>query len=438
MTAFHHSGNRLIVAAVAAIVCCSGLSAQNLQDDIILRTNRQEAVFAKGETVRVYADVTKVPLKTVEINIYKNGIRDSSYVKGPIVLKEGENILLEEAYDETVWVTVSLNAKDSDELSAGFVVAPEGFTPGFGEPKDLLKFWRNEIRKMRKLDMEATLMSIDLEKDSDIEAFNVELNCVGPRPVRGIMAFPKNAKKGTLPIVVFLHAAGTNPGTQSKLGTVLGYAKEGALVIDINAHGFLNGQPDSYYHDFYENQAKGYSSRVPHSREDYYFKWMFLRAQRALDYLTENPLWDGKHVIVTGTSQGGGQSAFLAGIDKRVTAMAVDVPAMLDQGAYLQGKLAAWPKVASRYPDSRAGEICPYFDPALLLKYSKAEVWCDIGLFDMTCPPSSVFAAMNQVKGKKTIHAIQRGHTYVNKWNRQFVDSFHGERYRFVLEQMKR
>jgi len=437
MYMFHLSGKEFF-AAVAAALLSFGLSAQDLQDDIVLRTNRQEAVFAKGDTVRVYADVTKVPIREVEINVFKNGIRDSSYVKGPVILKEGENLLLEQTYNETVWVTVSLNAKDSDELAAGFVVAPEGFTPGFEEPKDLLKFWKKEIRKMRKMDMEATLMSIDLLNNPDIEAYSVELNCVGPRPVRGIMAYPKNAKKGSLPVVIFLHAAGNKPGTQSKIETVIGYAKQGALVIDINAHGMLNGQPDSYYDDFYANKVFGYSSRIPHSREDYYFKWMFLRAQRTLDYMAKNPLWDGKHIIVTGTSQGGGQSAFLAGIDKRVTAMAVDVPAMLDQGAYLQGKHAPWPRVASKHPDSRAAEICPYFDPALLLKYTKAEVWCDIGLFDMTCPPSSVFAAMNQVKNKKIIHVVQRGHTYENKWNRENVDKLHTERFLFVVDQMNR
>jgi len=437
MTMFHLSGKK-ILTAVAVALLSFGLSAQNLQDDIVLRTNRKDAVYAKGDTVRVFADVSKVPSREVEINIFKNGIRSDSYVKGPVILKEGENLLLEEVYNETVWVAISLMAKDSDELNAGFVVAPEDFTPGFDEPGDLLKFWKAEIRKMRKLDMEATLMSINVDRKDSIEAYNVELNCVGPRPVRGIMAYPKNARKGSLPIVIFLHAAGTNPGTQSKLGTVQGYASNGALVIDINAHGFLNGQPDEYYKDFYAYQANNYSSRVPHSREDYYFKWMFLRAQRALDYMTKNPLWDGKHVIVVGTSQGGGQSAFLAGIDKRVTAMAVDVPAMLDQGAYLKGRLAAWPKVASKYPDSAAAQICPYFDPALLLKYTRAEVWCDIGMFDMTCPPSSVFAAMNQVKNKKTIRTAQRGHTYVNTWNRPYCDSLHRERFLFVVDQMKK
>jgi len=205
-----------------------------------------------------------------------------------------------------------------------------------------------------------------------------------------------------------LHAAGS-PGGPSTSGAALVYAKMGALGMDLNAHGMLNDQPKSYYDGLNQGELKGYSSREPLDKENYYFKWMFLRAQRAVDYLVQNPLWDGKHIIVTGGSQGGAQSCFLAAIDPRITAAVVTVPAMLDQGAKLQGRHNSWPSTMRNYEESTIRNS-PYFDPALLLKNTKADIWCEIGLYDLTCPAPNIFGALNQVSTEKAIITVQRSH----------------------------
>ena len=48
--------------------------------------------------------------------------------------------------------------------------------------------------------------------------------------------------------------------------------------------------------------------------------------------------------------------------------------------------------------------VAPYFDAALLLHLSKAEIFCDIGLIDRTCPASGVFAGLNNARGK--VHVV--------------------------------
>jgi cephalosporin-C deacetylase-like acetyl esterase len=48
----------------------------------------------------------------------------------------------------------------------------------------------------------------------------------------------------------------------------------------------------------------------------------------------------------------------------------------------------------------------PYFDAANILKDSKASIYAEIGLIDMVCPSTSVYAALNQAKGQKFIHAV--------------------------------
>lgn len=431
----------VILAFIGIALCFAAPSScedvTDLAEILKIRVDRPDGIYAKGDTVRVYADVDQVPSRMVEMNIFKFGIRDSSLVKGTLLLKEGVNLIFERRFDEPVWVMVSLYARQSAELNAGFLVAPDEFTPGFEEPEDFLGFWEEEVSKMRGLEFVSTVEALPVETaDADsIEAFSVQVNCVGPRPVCGIVARPKGAAEGTLPLVLFFHSAGCGPGNQSHVHTAVDFARYGALAIDVNAHGMLNGQDDEYYRKLAGGELKGYSNRMPTSRDDYYYKWMFLRAQRALDYMTEDSLWDGKHILVVGTSQGGHQSAFLAGIEPRVTTAVLVVPSGIDMGGYLKGRLPGTPHLAYNNPDSVAPQVCPYFDAAFALKYTKADVWCEIGLYDVLCPPSSVFSGLNAVKGNKVIHTFQRNHV-TDKHNRDAYHPIILEQIRYTREQL--
>ena len=65
------------------------------------------------------------------------------------------------------------------------------------------------------------------------------------------------------------------------------YAKmgKGALAFDLNAHGMLNGQPQEYYDKLEEGELNHYREQGVESRDTYYFKGMYLRLMRTLDFL---------------------------------------------------------------------------------------------------------------------------------------------------------
>ena len=48
----------------------------------------------------------------------------------------------------------------------------------------------------------------------------------------------------------------------------------------------------------------------------------------------------------------------------------------------------------------------PYYDGAQLIRHSRAEIYCEMGLIDTTCPPSAVWASLNVAPGKKTINCV--------------------------------
>ncbi len=65
---------------------------------------------------------------------------------------------------------------------------------------------------------------------------------------------------------------------------------------------------------------------------------------RTIDFLTKQPEWDGKRILVIGESQGGGQALAAAGLDKRVSAVVATVPAMCDWLGPLANHEGGWPQ----------------------------------------------------------------------------------------------
>ena len=174
----------------------------------------------------------------------------------------------------------------------------------------------------------------------------------------------------------------------------------------------LNGQPQAYYDDLDKGELKNYTTFGIGAKTDYYFRGMYLRLMRTLDFLASQPEWDGQRILVIGESQGGGQALAAAGLDKRVTAVVATVPAMCDWGGTLAGRQGGWPNPFNSGIDKeKLLESLPYFDVAHLLKDSKATLVTEIGFIDVTCPSISVYAALNQSKGEKIIFGVPyRGH----------------------------
>lgn len=82
---------------------------------------------------------------------------------------------------------------------------------------------------------------------------------------------------------------------------------------------------------------------------------------------------------------------------------------MLDFGGYKENRLSGWPqpKESDRDLESEKLEaVLPYYDAALLLKGSKAEVHIEIGLIDTACPAAALFSAINGVKGDVVVNAV--------------------------------
>ena len=169
----------------------------------------------------------------------------------------------------------------------------------------------------------------------------------------GYFGLPKNAEDKSLPAILWVHGAGVR---SSSLGNAVKGATSDMLSMDINAHGIPNGKPAKFYKDLSAGQLKEtIARRGRDSRETVYFRGMFLRLVRALDFLTSRPEWDGEHLIVIGHSQGGGQALAAGGLDPRVTLIATGVPAICDHSGRAEGRINGWPKLVPMGEDGQAG-----------------------------------------------------------------------------------
>ena len=83
---------RFITVFFAALVLAASVAAQQVRDNVILRTNHEDGIYAKGDTVKVWADVKTVPAKPVVFKVMRWTQWDAESVS-EISLHEGENPL---------------------------------------------------------------------------------------------------------------------------------------------------------------------------------------------------------------------------------------------------------------------------------------------------------------------------------------------------------
>jgi len=281
--------------------------------------------------------------------------------------------------------------------TAGAGVDPLDIRPSLPVPDDFDAFWSEKKKELAAVPMNPVLTPVD-SSSADIECFDLQLDCLGGAPVSGYYMRPKAAQPKSLPALLSVHGAGVRSSNKPAR-----YAELGMLALDINAHGIPNGKPAEFYQGLAKGELANYRHQGRESRETYYFLGMYLRLIRAMEFLMAQPQWDGKELIVIGSSQGGGQSLVAAGLNPRVTALAANVPAMCEH----TGRVNGWPRLVPRdeqgNPDPQILEAARYFDAMNFAARTQADAVVTVGFIDNTCRPTSVYAAYNNLRGPKRI-----------------------------------
>jgi cephalosporin-C deacetylase len=400
--------NHVYLLALAGFLSLS-LRAAETATNLVLKVtaDHSDSLYRKGEPVifRIALMKGSEPLNDgkVEWNVSKDGVAPRQ--AGELVLKNGTGALTNHL-DEPGFLLCRVSYKPEGDKPvtgmAGAGIDPLKIGPSLPVPDDFDEFWANEKKKLAAIPINARMEKVDSPKEG-VACFDLQADSVGA-PVSGYFAKPVDAKPKSLPIILLVQGAGVR---NSGLGGAANWAKEGFLAMDINAHGIPNGKPDAFYADLAKGELKGYPTQGRESRETMYFRGMFLRLVRALDVLTEQPEWDGKTVVVHGSSQGGAQSIVAAGLDPRVTFFAPGVAAMCDHSGAVVGRVSGWPKLvpndSNGKPDPKILQAARYYDAMNFATRIKVPGFFTVGFIDTTCPPTSVYAAYNAVRAPKEI-----------------------------------
>ena len=395
---------RAALAVLLLILTLGGASAGLAAPRFSAAADRADARYGRGETVTFVLNLQDegrpVPAAEVTWTLSKDGVPPVR--SGRVRLQDGRAVVTG-SLDEPgfLHLRATLGAGDGALTAlAGAAVEPERIGPSLPAPADFDAFWSAQRQRLAAVPLHPRLTTVK-SPVAGVETADVQLDCVGA-PVSGYFAQPAGARPRSLPAILTVHGAGVN---SAGLSTAAGWARDGAIALDINAHGLPNGRAKAFYDELAAGELKEYRVRGRHSRDEIYFLGMFLRVLRALDFLATQDEWDRRTLVVFGSSQGGAQALAAAGLDPRVTLFVAGVPAMCDHTGGEVHRIAGWPKFlpTGQPADPAVREAVRYFDGVNFAARARARGFFTVGFIDTTCPPTTVYAAYNALTAPKRI-----------------------------------
>lgn len=290
----------------------------------------------------------------------------------------------------------------------GAVFAPDKIGFSAPEPVDFDAFWQGKLMELAAVPMNPVVAKVDVAsvKNSEgVDYYKVTLDNIKGTHVQGQLARPAVGEK--FPAIVMFQFAGVYALDKPQ---VIAQAKPGWLAFNISAHDLPIDESDEYYKNLKEGALKNYMYIGNEDRETSYFLRMFLGCVRAVQYVVSRPDWDGKTLVVTGTSQGGLQSFVAAGLCPQVT----DVMTLVPAGCDVYGPLAnpprafCWPYWLSNWgPKDRdmkkVQTTAGYFDGDYFASRIHCPTLIAVGLLDEAARSAGVIAAYNAIQAPKEL-----------------------------------
>lgn len=351
----------------------------------------------------------------VEVQLYKYGIPQDATVnyeiaddmlaadrKGEVVMKHGRAVIDMGTRNTPGFRDLRLSAvvdgkKYVHHVKVGFSV--DEIRPFTREPADFIDFWNRNIEDMRAVPLSYTKEKAEEYCTDKIDCYllKIRLNKQN-KSVYAYLFYPKNAQKGSCPVVLCPPGAGIKTIKEPLRHKY--YAENGFIRMEMEIHGLDPRLPKETFDDItkaFNGRENGYLYNGLQDPDRYYMKRVYLSLIRCLDLLTALPEWDGRNLIVQGGSQGGALAIVAAGLDRRVTQCIVNHPALSDMAAYSAGRTGGYPhfnKVDGMFTD-RNMRTMAYYDVVNFARHVTADVYMTWGYNDNTCPPTTSYAVWN-------------------------------------------
>jgi cephalosporin-C deacetylase len=299
------------------------------------------------------------------------------------------------------------------------------YRTGTREPDGLDQWWRARLDKARTAAREPALTRYEAGTYAPVEVYDAEFSGAGGDRIRAWYLLPGGGMAtGTRTVVKFIgYGGGRGQPAEHLLLPALGYA---LLVMDTRGQGgrWTTGATGDHVDGWHAGpENANVMTRGIARPEDYYYTRLFADAVRAVE--TACALTGAAQVAVTGMSQGGGLALAAAGLVPDLVAVChADVPFLCDiqRGITLapEAPYTEVPEFLAHQVDliPAALDTLRYVDCALLARRITARCLLSVGLMDAICPPSTVYAAYNEITSGKDLsvhpftgHEVPSAHT---------------------------
>jgi cephalosporin-C deacetylase len=298
--------------------------------------------------------------------------------------------------------------------------SPEKIQPTQTEPADFDAFWDAGKAELAKVPLEPDITLMPEACTPAVNVYHVSFRTIGSSGqyvsrIYGILCEPK--APGKYPAVLRVPGAGVRPYSGSK-----DLAARGVITLDIGIHGIPVNLAPGLYDQLRTGALNGYHLYNLDNKDLYYYRRVYLSCIRANDFLVSREMYDGQNLVVTGGSQGGQLTIVTTALDSRVKGLAPQFPAYCDVTGYLHGRAGGWPHMFR--PDAKTGEnfhatpakiaTTSYYDVVNFAKRVKVPGHYTWGYNDEVCPPTSMYAAVNQITApKELVLALEANHPII-------------------------
>ena len=423
------AGNRLRPVSsagnLAVLLSLWGLAALGAgvpATDLRLAPEKPQAIYQPGERILWHLQALGTNATFAKAKyFFKQG--GGTIINQGEALFENRSATIETRLLEPGTILAEVAATDTEgkihTALAGAAVAPDKIPVSSPCPSDFDSFWQAKLAELATVPVHPVLTSEPSDKAA-VAYWQLSMNNIRGTRIRGQLARPQAGRK--FPALLIVQWAGVYP---LKKNWATDRAAEGWLVLNIMAHDQPINEPAAFYEKLSQGALTNYTALGNDDREQSYFLRMYLSCYRAVEYLAARADWNGRTLIVSGTSQGGLQSLVTAGLNSKVTGLMALVPAGCDDSGDLMGRKPGWPywiANAGGHDLKKVRETALYFDGVNFAARIHCPALVGLGLIDTTSPPSGVFAAINQIKGPREVIVLpEANHHGDNKTHTAFL-----------------
>lgn len=288
------------------------------------------------------------------------------------------------------------------------------YAPDRDEPTDFDSFWQDTLTEARSHDLAPEFTPYDAGLTAH-DVFDVTYSGFNGQPIRGWLLIPKH-RSGPVPCVVEYLGYGGGRGFPTNY-TMIASAGFAHFIMDTRGQGSAWQKGDTLDAGAAgEPQYPGFLTRGLSSPQQHYYRRVFADGVRAVETARSHPDIDGR-IVVSGGSQGGGISLAIAGLVDDLTGVWADQPFLCHYARAATVTDAAPYSELGHFLAQHVDQVeqsfvtLQYVDGMNFATRANAPAQFSVGLMDMVCPPSTVYAAYNHYAAEKAMVVYQfNGH----------------------------